>query len=120
VQLSTKDVIHSFNLPHMRVKQDALPGKTIPVWFKPTDYNVEPSGKDGKPSWIYRGGLNADTGRANDSNYVWEIACAELCGWGHYRMIGRAIVHKDEADFERWLEFAAASQNDFGPNAQAK
>ena len=35
INLSTKDVIHSFNMPHMRVKQDALPGKTIPVWFKP-------------------------------------------------------------------------------------
>ena len=41
VQLSTKDVIHSFNSAHMRVKQDALPGKVIPVWFKPIDYNYE-------------------------------------------------------------------------------
>src|SRR5271165_4933112 len=41
VHLSTRDVIHSFNLPHMRVKQDALPGKKIPVWFTPTKSNCE-------------------------------------------------------------------------------
>jgi cytochrome c oxidase subunit 2 len=35
VQLSTKDVIHSFNLPAFRVKQDAIPGQLIPVWFTP-------------------------------------------------------------------------------------
>jgi heme/copper-type cytochrome/quinol oxidase subunit 2 len=34
-------------------------------------------------------------------------------------MVGRAIVHKDEADFESWLQTAAAQQNDRGPNAQA-
>ena len=117
VNLSTKDVIHSFNLPHMRVKQDALPGKVIPVWFKPIDYNVVPIAKNGKKSWEYRDGINADTGKPKNPDYVWEIACAELCGWGHYRMIGRALVHKDEGDFESWLETAAAQQNDFGPNA---
>lgn len=36
VYLSTKDVIHSFNLPTYRVKQDAIPGMSIPVWFTPT------------------------------------------------------------------------------------
>ena len=36
VHLNTQDVLHSFFLPHVRVKQDALPGKTIPVWFTPT------------------------------------------------------------------------------------
>jgi len=35
VQLSSRDVIHSFGLPNMRVKQDVIPGLTIPVWFVP-------------------------------------------------------------------------------------
>src|ERR1043166_2953853 len=35
VQLSSKDVIHSFGLIEMRVKQDAIPGMTMPVWFIP-------------------------------------------------------------------------------------
>ena len=36
VHLSSKDVIHSFNLPVMRTKQDAIPGLNIPLWFTPT------------------------------------------------------------------------------------
>ena len=35
IQLTSRDVIHSFGLPQMRVKQDAIPGLTIPVWFVP-------------------------------------------------------------------------------------
>ena len=58
VHLSSKDVIHSFGLPQMRVKQDAIPGVEQRVWFTPTR-----------------------TGE-------WEIACSQLCGLGHYRMRG--------------------------------
>ncbi|HVH26398.1 MAG TPA: hypothetical protein VM818_06550 [Vicinamibacterales bacterium] len=62
VHLSSKDVVHSFGLYEMRVKQDAIPGVEIPVWFIPT--------------------------RAG--NY--EIACSQLCGLGHYRMRGFVTV----------------------------
>jgi cytochrome c oxidase subunit 2 len=58
VYLSSKDVIHSFGLPQMRVKQDAVPGVEQKLWFLPTQ-----------------------TGE-------WEIACSQLCGLGHYRMRG--------------------------------
>jgi len=58
VHLTAKDVIHSFSLPVMRVKQDAIPGMTVPVWFEAKD-----------------------TGQ-------FEIACTQLCGLGHYRMKG--------------------------------
>ena len=58
VHLSTKDVIHSFSLIQMRVKQDAIPGVSIPIWFTPT--------------------LAGN----------WEINCSQLCGLGHYRMRG--------------------------------
>ncbi|MDO8795245.1 MAG: hypothetical protein Q7J25_11560 [Vicinamibacterales bacterium] len=58
VHLTSKDVIHSFGLPQMRVKQDAIPGMVHDVWFTPT--------------------------AAGD----WEIACSQLCGLGHYRMRG--------------------------------
>lgn len=58
VYLSTKDVIHSFGLPEMRVKLDATPGIVQPVWFTPVE-----------------------TGE-------WDIACSQLCGLGHYRMRG--------------------------------
>ncbi len=62
VRLRAKDVIHSFFLPHFRVKQDSVPGMTIDVWFVPTEL-----------------------GR-------YELACTELCGLGHYRMRGFAHV----------------------------
>jgi cytochrome c oxidase subunit 2 len=65
VHLTTKDVIHSFGLLEMRVKQDAIPGIEIPVWFKPT--------------------------RVGD----YEIACSQLCGLGHYRMRGFVKVMPD-------------------------
>jgi cytochrome c oxidase subunit 2 len=67
IKLTSEDVIHSFFLPHMRVKQDALPGRTIDVWFDAT--------KVGK----------------------YEIPCAELCGFGHSGMLGYLNVHTDDA-----------------------
>jgi len=75
VLLSTKDVIHSFGLPVMRVKQDAIPGLEIPVHFTPVKTNGEEQ---------------------------WEIACAQLCGLGHYRMRGFLKV-LSEADFDSWM-----------------
>jgi cytochrome c oxidase subunit 2 len=65
VQISSKDVIHSFALPYMRVKQDAIPGMVVPVHFTAT----RTSGEE-----------------------TWEIACAQLCGLGHYRMRGQYHV----------------------------
>ncbi len=106
VHLSTRDVLHSFNIPHMRVKQDALPGKMIPVWFTPTRSNTglikrkEFGGQE-----MYIDGVNPDTGK-QDRLHIWDLACAELCGWGHYRMVGRLYVHKDEQEFLDWLEKA--------------
>ena len=100
VYLKTRDVLHSFFLPNIRLKQDAVPGKDfIPVWFKPTDYNGE--WKDGE--WVY----------AKDSEgkkKVWELACAELCGWGHYKMRGYLYVHRDRNSYDRWLADAIKKQ----------
>lgn len=58
VHLTSKDVIHSFGLYEMRVKQDAIPGLDIPVWFIPNRIGE------------------------------YEITCSQLCGLGHYRMRG--------------------------------
>ncbi|HEV7922486.1 MAG TPA: hypothetical protein VGR02_17015, partial [Thermoanaerobaculia bacterium] len=62
----------------MRVKQDAIPGMEVPVHFKPVKLNT----------------------------YQWEIACAQLCGLGHYRMRGMLTVH-NHADFQAWLKSQA-------------
>jgi cytochrome c oxidase subunit II len=78
VTLRSKDVIHSFFLPEFRVKQDAVPGMRTRIWFEAT--------------------------RVGN----WEIACAELCGLGHYRMKGFLTVETPES-FERWLAQEAAT-----------
>jgi cytochrome c oxidase subunit II len=82
IHLSSKDVIHSFGVPVMRVKQDAIPGLMLPLWFVPTA--TTPVGEDGEPR-------------------LWEIVCSQLCGLGHYRMRGFIDI-KTEADFQAWLD----------------
>ena len=68
-RLRSKDVIHSLYLPEFRVKQDAVPGMEIDVWFVPT--------------------------RAGS----YEIACTELCGFGHFQMRGvLEVVTREEYD----------------------
>ena len=62
VHLSSKDVIHSFGLIEMRVKQDAVPGMSMPVWFIPNRLGE------------------------------YEISCSQLCGLGHFRMRGFITV----------------------------
>jgi cytochrome c oxidase subunit 2 len=98
IHLGTRDVLHSFNIPVMRVKQDALPGKQIPVWFTAAEANV---GKDGT--------YGVNPAGQPDPAYNWDLPCAELCGWGHYRMIGRVFVHPSREDYLSWLRRAAAA-----------
>lgn len=86
IHLSSKDVIHSFFLPQMRVKQDAIPGMTIPVWFEPTRVTPAESSLPGCAAGMK----------------CWEIACAQLCGITHYRMRGYYQIH-DEAGYNAWL-----------------
>jgi cytochrome c oxidase subunit II len=70
--LRSQDVIHSLFIPSMRFKQDAVPGLMIHMHFTPT--------------------------QAGD----YEIACAELCGLGHYKMHGMLKVVSQE-EFDKWL-----------------
>jgi cytochrome c oxidase subunit 2 len=104
VHLKTSDVIHSFFLPHLRLKQDALPGKSIPVWFAVTDYNTEQDPNSKEPRWVEK----VD---AQGKKEIWELACAEFCGTRHSMMRGKLYVHKDKADFLKWLKHAEAEQN---------
>lgn len=109
--LQSRDVQHNFNIPYFRVKQDALPGKTIPVWFSPTESNVTKLTDDqGLITWVDGDGYLPD-GKPKDKSKVWEIACAELCGRWHYHMLGRVYVHESQEDFLAWLEQAAVKQN---------
>lgn len=73
VHLESEDVIHSFFIPELRVKQDAVPGMTVPVWFEATEAGE------------------------------FQIACAELCGNGHYSMRASVIIEEPEA-YQAWYE----------------
>lgn len=86
VLLSSKDVIHGFGLPIMRVKQDAIPGMEIPLHFTPVMATPQ----------------EAMFPKCAASRSCWEIACAQLCGLGHYRMRGFMTVH-EPGGFEAWL-----------------
>lgn len=83
VQVSSKDVIHSFSLPDFRVKQDAVPGMVNTVSFVPTMTTEAYAQLKGE-------------GR------TFEVVCAQLCGQGHYTMRGFVTVVTEEA-FQAWL-----------------
>lgn len=83
IQLKTQDVQHSFFLPTLRIKQDAVPGHVIPVWFEASEPGEYP------------------------------LVCAELCGWGHYKMGGKLIAHPPE-EYEAFMRRKHAEQHDDG------
>ena len=84
IELSSKDVIHNFCLPHMRIAADAIPGSLIPMWFKPI--------KSG----------------------TFEVVCGQLCGLGHYGMKGSVVVDTPadyQAWLKERAEIPAIQQN---------
>lgn len=66
IYLTSKDVIHSFQLDAMRLTQDAIPGMSIPLHFVPTKVGH------------------------------YQIQCAQLCGSGHATMDGDFVVDSAE------------------------
>jgi cytochrome c oxidase subunit 2 len=79
--IKSADVLHSFFLPNMRMKQDVVPGMEQYMWFKALE-----------------------TGKH-------DIVCAELCGWGHYKMKGQATFESREK-FDTWLKAKYAEQRE--------
>ncbi len=92
VKLRSKDVIHSFGVPEFRVKQDAVPGLTIPVWFIPNVTTAEMRTRTGNPEFEY------------------EIACAQLCGLGHAKMRGFVTVLPAD-EFQKWMDERVQEQS---------
>ncbi|HRG31749.1 MAG: OmpA family protein [Saprospiraceae bacterium] len=102
VRIIGRDVLHNFYLPHFRVKMDAVPG--IPTYFiftpiktteeyrqelrKYPEYNVpsDPTDPNSPPKW---------------KTFNYELACAELCGKGHYSM-RRLVKVVSPEEFEKW------------------
>jgi cytochrome c oxidase subunit 2 len=77
LKITSADVLHSFFLPNLRLKQDVVPGMMQNMWFKAKE-----------------GGS-------------FDIVCAELCGWGHYKMKGRIHLLTPEAYKAKLAELAA-------------
>jgi cytochrome c oxidase subunit II len=77
--IKSADVLHSFFLPNLRLKQDVVPGMTQYMWFKARE------------------------------NGAYDIVCAELCGWGHYKMKARATF-QPRSEFEEWVQQKYADQ----------
>jgi len=96
VRLRSKDVIHSFGVPEFRVKQDAIPGLTIPIWFVPNVTTAEMRSRMGNAEFQY------------------EIACAQLCGLGHARMRGFVTVQTAE-EFQKWMDERVKEQSEPDP-----
>ena len=92
VDLSSKDVIHNFKLPELRVSQDAIPGMVIPVHFTATSTSEE--------------FLKTTVGTKREGKGL-EIACAQLCGLGHYRMKGYVTIHEEDG-YQAWLDEQAS------------
>jgi cytochrome c oxidase subunit 2 len=80
IHLRSQDVQHSFFVPHLRIKQDAVPGQSIPIWF-----NVKDIG-------------------------TFDWTCAELCGWGHYKMRAQ-VVSESEEKYKAFLLALQKEQN---------
>lgn len=82
--INSQDVIHDVGLPYFRLKMDALPGQPTTLWFTPTITTEQMKKKTGDP------------------NFVYEIACDQLCGNGHYSMRGTVIV-QTQAEYDKWI-----------------
>jgi cytochrome c oxidase subunit II len=83
LKIRAKDVLHSVFLPHFRVKMDAVPG--MPTQFKFTATKTTQQMRD----------------ELGNPNFNYELACAEICGRGHFSM-KMAVVVEDDESYEKW------------------
>jgi cytochrome c oxidase subunit 2 len=104
VFLRTRDVGHSFFVPVFRVKQDSMPGRTIPLWFEATESNTKKVGD----TW--------EDGGTADPDKVWDLVCTQYCGSRHSMMRGKVFVHPTREDFFDWLR---VQQRHYSPPAGA-
>lgn len=104
VKITSKDVLHNFYLPHFRVKMDAVPGLPTYFIFKPTKTTAQMR-EDLRPypEWNEPYDPADPAGPKRWESFNYELACAELCGKGHYSM--RKIVEIVSADeYKAWLK----------------
>ena len=83
-KIRSRDVIHSFYMPHFRAQMHAVPGMPTKFWFVPTKTTADMATETGNPDFKY------------------ELVCNQICGRSHFAM--RAVVIVDEPeDYEKWI-----------------
>lgn len=103
VRITSRDVLHNFYLPHFRLKMDAVPGMPTYFVFTPSRTTEEYRQELSK----YKEYQAPSDPAVPNSDPLWkvfnyELACAELCGSGHYSM--RRIVRiVSEEEYKTWL-----------------
>lgn len=100
IRIRAKDVLHSFYLPHFRVKMDAVPGTPTSFTFTATKTTDEMRKElAASPRWQE---LDAN-GEPKYKNFKYELACAEICGPSHYNMRREVkVVSQDE--YKKWCK----------------
>jgi len=83
--LGSRDVIHNVGLTNFRMKMDCVPGLTTTLWFTPSITTEEMKVITKNPEFVY------------------EIACSEMCGKGHYSMKGSVVVQTAE-EYDAWIK----------------
>jgi cytochrome c oxidase subunit 2 len=84
LRIGAQDVVHSVGLPHFRMKMDAVPGTPTTMWFTPKYTTAEMKKMTNNPDFVY------------------EIACDQMCGAGHFSMRGTIEVVTQE-EFDLWI-----------------
>jgi cytochrome c oxidase subunit II len=107
VRITAQDVLHNFYLPHFRVKMDAIPGMPTYFVFTPSK-TTEEYRQELKKYAEYNVPDPADPSKMLWENFEYELACAELCGRGHYSM-KRPVKIVSQEEYDTWL----ASQSSY-------
>ena len=103
VRITARDVLHNFDLPHFRVKMDAVPGIPTHFVFTPvlTSEEYRANLKE-TPEYQQPSDPNDPEGPKKWETFEYELACAELCGSGHYSM-KRIVRIVEQEEYDKWL-----------------
>ncbi len=103
VRITAKDVLHNFYLPHFRLKMDAIPGLPTYFVFTPTKTTEEYREELSKyPEWQVPADPENPNGPQKWELFDYELACAELCGKGHYSM-KRIVKIVSQEEYDEWF-----------------
>jgi cytochrome c oxidase subunit 2 len=101
VKLGALDVLHSFYLPHFRVKMDCVPGLPTQFYFVPTMTTKEMQQYLSTQPWWQE--INPETGKPRWETFKYELACTELCGRSHYGM-QKEVVVVEQKEYDEWFK----------------